>query len=196
MPITPVAPIPPVQSRSRGTSELNIPATKPLVFSNSLLINGCQPLKPLAEDTFEHTIKEPCQPLKPLTEFQEAHNNQKLSFGYRHPLKTAWKKGLLPTVKVDIYGHVLTKKNVSLEHIIPVSKGGRTVIDNLALADVRANNARGTKPIAEVITYEQLITYLNQFRNVKNSYINGNDYIRRMKRNAEKKWNFFPSLFD
>ena len=100
-----------------------------------------------------------------------------ITFGYSSPLKTAWKKGLLPTVKYGIYGNKLTKKTVTLEHITPHSKGGKTVLDNLFLADRAANSRRGVKPIQEVITTEQLIRYLVQFIGVKNYYIDGQKYI-------------------
>lgn len=103
---------------------------------------------------------------------------QAVSFGsYQHDLKTAWRKGLLPTVKKGVYGNILTQDNLSLEHIVPHSLGGRTTTDNLFLADKFANSKRGTKPIMEVLTYEQLFDYLQQFVDVKNKYINGKDYI-------------------
>ena len=99
------------------------------------------------------------------------------TFGYSSPLKTAWKKGLMPTVKYGIYGNKLTKKNISLEHIIPHSQGGKTELSNLLLADRIANSRRGVRPIQEVITTEQLINCLVQFIGVKNFYIDGQKYI-------------------
>lgn len=75
------------------------------------------------------------------------------------------------------YGNKLTKKTVSLEHIIPHSQGGKTELSNLFLADRAANSRRGIKPIQEVITTEQLINYLVQFIGVKNFYIDGQKYI-------------------
>ena len=106
--------------------------------------------------------------------------------GYNSPLKTAWKKGLLPTVKKGIYGKELTMKNISLEHIVPHSQGGKTSLDNLFLADAYENSKRGTKPIADFISYKQLHEYLDQFINVKVHDFNGNDYIRRILRSIEK----------
>lgn len=100
-----------------------------------------------------------------------------VSFGYQHPLKTAYKKGLLPTVKFDIYGNYLNKDNVSLEHIVPHSLGGRTVLDNLLLADKRANHRRGAKPLFMYTTQDMIDVYLWQFRGLKNKYINGDHYI-------------------
>lgn len=106
---------------------------------------------------------------------------QAVSFGsYRHDLKTAWRKGLLPTVTKGVYGNILTQDNLSLEHIVPHSLGGKTTTDNLFLADRFANSKRGVKPIMEVLTYEQLFEYLNQFVDVKNKYVNGKDYIYKI----------------
>lgn len=103
-------------------------------------------------------------------------------FGYKSPLKTAWRKGLLPNVKYDIYGNKLTKKNITLEHIIPHSQGGKTKLDNLFLATKEANQKRGIRPIKEIITIENIIQYLNQFVGVKNFYIDGEQYIEGILR--------------
>lgn len=100
------------------------------------------------------------------------------SFGYSSPLKTAFKKGLLPTVKFGIYGKKITPETVSLEHIVPHSLGGKTTLDNLFLADKFENSKRGVKPIEEVITRKNLFDYLEQFIDVKNKYIDGNKYIK------------------
>ena len=108
---------------------------------------------------------------------------QAVSFnGYQNILKIAWKKGQLPTVTKGIYGNILTKDNISLEHIVPHSLGGRTILDNLMLAEAKANSRRGIKPIMEVISYEQLFDYLNQFIGIKLKKFNGNDYIIKILR--------------
>lgn len=98
-------------------------------------------------------------------------------FGYSHPLKTAYLKGLLPTVKRGIYGKKLTKKTVSLEHITPKSQGGKLTWDNLFLADRFENSKRGVEPIENYITKYSLIKYLAQFIGIKNKYIDGDAYI-------------------
>lgn len=96
---------------------------------------------------------------------------------YNSILKTAWKKGQLPTVTRGIYGNILTPENLSLEHIVPHSLGGATRLDNLMLAEAKANAKRGIRPLMEVISYEQLFDYLKQFIGVKLKKFNGNDYI-------------------
>lgn len=112
-----------------------------------------------------------------------------VSFGYSHPIKTAYKKGLLPTVKKGIYGKKLTPKTVSLEHITPHSLGGKTVEENLFLADKFENSRRGVKPIEEFITKKSLLEYLEQFIDVKNKYIDGNRYIKKILKRFEYLFN-------
>lgn len=112
---------------------------------------------------------------------------QPISFGYSHPLKTAYKKGLLPTVKFDVYGNRLTLENVSLEHIIPHSEGGTTTLDNLLLVDKKANRERGTKPIKLFMSKDMIDVYLCQFKGLKNRFINGNEYINKVKNTLLKE---------
>lgn len=108
-------------------------------------------------------------------------NKDSITFGYHHPLKTAWKKGLLPTVTHGFYGEPLTNKNVSLEHLIPRSQGGHSNWANLVLADRQKNWERGVIPIDEVTTVGMLRKYLLQFKDVKNKYIDGNKYIKAIR---------------
>lgn len=100
-----------------------------------------------------------------------------VSFGYKNILKTEWLRGNMPTVTKGIYGKVLTPQNISLEHIIPHSKGGKTVLNNLLLADKWENSRRGTKPLMQVITHNQLYQYLEQFASVQTQDFNGREYI-------------------
>jgi hypothetical protein len=111
------------------------------------------------------------------------------NFQYSHPLKTAYKKGLMPDVKYGIYGKRLTPQTVSLEHITPKSQGGKLTFDNLALADRVENNKRATKPINECVTKEMWIKYLRQFINVKNKFVDGIKYIKGIckKQNIKTK---------
>ena len=99
------------------------------------------------------------------------------TFGYSHYLKTMWKKGQLPQVKRGFYGDTLTLRNVSLEHLHPKSKGGKTELDNLVLASNRLNNARGDKPLIQFIDLKAMARYLDQFRNIKVKGFDGNNYI-------------------
>lgn len=99
------------------------------------------------------------------------------SFRYSHALKTAWKKGQIPQVKYGFYGEKLTKKNVSLEHLKPISKGGKTEWSNLVLADNKINNARGDKPLEQYLNLKAMGKYLEQFKNIKIKGFDGNRYI-------------------
>lgn len=100
------------------------------------------------------------------------------TFQYSHPLKTAYRKGLLPKDIKGLYKVKLTQKNVSLEHGIPASLGGPTTYDNLFLADRVKNRERGIKPLLEVVTKEDIAEYLSQFIDVKNKFIDGMRYIK------------------
>lgn len=94
----------------------------------------------------------------------EAVNIFQMNFeGYRHPLKDLYKEGKMPSVKRGLYGGKLTRGNVSLEHLKPHSKGGKTTWRNLALAERRKNTARGSNPLADFLTWEMLEDYLSQF---------------------------------
>ena len=106
----------------------------------------------------------------------EGANN--VTFQYSHPLKTAFDRGLMPEVKKGLLGHPLTKKNRSIEHIIPKCMGGTLKNDNVALSDRKANMLRGTTPIEQVVTKEMWIEYLRQFINVKNKFVDGMEYIK------------------
>lgn len=100
------------------------------------------------------------------------------NFGYSHPLKTAFDRGLMPEVKKGLLGHPINKKNRSIEHIIPKCMGGTLANDNVALSDRKANMLRGATPIEKLVTKEMWIEYLRQFINVKNKFIDGMEYIR------------------
>lgn len=94
-----------------------------------------------------------------------------------------WKRGKLPTVKVGIYGCKLDKKNLSREHVNPKSLGGSSDNSNIALGDRFINSKRGTRPLNEFTTFENVIAYLLQFVGVKvekngKVIFNGDMYIK------------------
>ena len=98
------------------------------------------------------------------------------TFGYSHQLKTLYRQGKLP-VKYGFYGDKLTQKNVSLEHLKPHSKGGKTELSNLVLASKQKNQARGNADIRNFANKETIIKYLSQFIDVKIKDFDGNKYI-------------------
>lgn len=102
------------------------------------------------------------------------------SFQYKWRVKSAFKKGLLPSVKVDASGRKLTAANVTVDHVIPHSKGGRTTDDNLMLATKEFNNLRGDKPLTDFMTAKGLARYLEQFTDVNLPDFSGNEYINSL----------------
>ena len=107
----------------------------------------------------------------------------KVSFLGVDNVANLWKRGKLPTVKVGVYGTRLTNKNVSREHIIPRAMGGSSENSNIALGDKFINSKRGTQPLKEYTTFENVIAYLLQFVGVtveKNGKIifDGDKYIK------------------
>ena len=105
-----------------------------------------------------------------------------LTFGYSNILKTLYKKGKLPSVKYGFYGDELTKKTVTLEHLKPRSKGGKTELKNLVLASANKNQERAARPLSEMLNWECVGKYLEQFRNVQIDDFNGNRYIQMILR--------------
>ena len=103
-----------------------------------------------------------------------------ISFGYNHPIKKAFDKGLLGKDFKGLYGVKLTKKNRTIEHIKPHSLGGGLNWGNVALADKIMNAIRGIKPIEEFVTFQMWKDYLKQFINIKNQYIDGMHYIKEI----------------
>lgn len=98
-------------------------------------------------------------------------------FGHHHKVKTLYKKGLLPTVKKDFYGDDLTIENATVEHLQPVSKGGKTTDDNVVIATKATNNARGNKPLGDFLIVSAMCAYLAQFKDIKVRDFDGNKYI-------------------
>ena len=114
-----------------------------------------------------------------------------ITFKYNHPLKTLWKQGKLPQVKIGLYNNKLTKKNVSLEHELPVSKGGKSILENYALASREANSERGNDDIKKFLTVDMIRNYLIQFINLivkrdKEVVFDGNKYIQMQINNFKK----------
>ena len=95
--------------------------------------------------------------------------------GYNCEVKTLYKKGLLPQLKKDFYGHEI--KKATTEHLIPKSKGGKNSSKNTVIADATINNLRGDKPLADFINFKAMAEYFEVFRNKVFGNLNGNEYI-------------------
>lgn len=112
--------------------------------------------------------------------------NNEISFGsYQSELKTLFKKGQMPTVKRGLYGDKINVNNVSLEHLLPHSQGGGTILENLALASKDKNNARGDRPLCEVLNWKMLKAYLDQFNFRIKGKFDGEKYKRAIIRTCE-----------
>lgn len=109
-----------------------------------------------------------------------------ISFGYKSILKTNFIKGKLPSVKYGFYGDKLNNKNVSIEHLKPKSKGGKSTLDNFVLASKEKNNLRGNKDIRNFAQRENILNYLYQFMGIKLPNFNGDKYIADIIRTLNK----------
>lgn len=113
------------------------------------------------------------------------NGNNQPTFGYKNILKTLYKKGKLP-VKYGFYGDELNKKNVTLEHLKPISKGGKTELSNLVLASANKNQERAARPLSEMLKWDCVGKYLEQFHNVKRKDFDGNTYIQMVLRTIKE----------
>lgn len=106
--------------------------------------------------------------------------------GYQHPLKSLFKQGLMPTVTHGLYGKPITPSSVSLEHLLPHSRGGRTAYGNLALAHREPNIARGSRHLADFLSWEMLEDYLRQFNFRIQGLFDGFLYQNQIRRTCER----------
>jgi hypothetical protein len=120
---------------------------------------------------------------------QDVFEKQAITFGAKWPkpdLKQLWDKGRLPSVKFGFYGDVLTKENISREHLLPASKGGKKFITNIVLASKAKNNGRSNNDIRDYCNPDIAKEYLAQFRNIKIKGFSGDEYIRQIKITLKK----------
>lgn len=112
-----------------------------------------------------------------------------IPFKYKSILKTEWLKGNMPSVTNGIYGGKLTQKNVTLEHIQPHSKGGKTELKNLALAVDVNNFQRSSKPLSTCLTRDMFETYCKQFEEVKLPDFDGKKYVIDLAKTVDRLLN-------
>lgn len=95
-------------------------------------------------------------------------------------LKKLWLKGQLPEVIYGLYGGILKADNITREHVKPLSWGGKTVLNNTALA-VNINNwRRGNKPLADYLSKQNYEQYLEQFDEILLPNFNGKLYKQNL----------------
>lgn len=112
---------------------------------------------------------------------------QPISFKHKSIIKTLYKNGELPTIVKDIYGKELTADTVTLEHIIPKSKGGKSNLKNYALANAEDNFRRSSQDIMKHTTKANINEYLEQFAGIVKQGFDGDLYIKNIR-------NLFKSL--
>lgn len=113
--------------------------------------------------------------------------NQPTFGGYNFKLKKLYRQGKLPKDLIDMGGNKITQKNLSGDHIIPKSKGGKNTDDNMVIATKQFNSMRGNRPIHEVVTKENLAKWADIYLGLKP--IDGFDfveYVRGVLRNFYK----------
>lgn len=100
--------------------------------------------------------------------------------GYNFKLKKMYRQGKLPKDLVDMGGNRITQENLSGDHAIPKSKGGKTTDENMMLATKQFNSLRGNRPLREVTTKENLIKWVNQYLAL--GQIDGFDFIKYVQK--------------
>ncbi len=110
-----------------------------------------------------------------------------ISFKYSSPLKTEWRKNAVMRehVKYGLYGGELNFNNITLEHLVPHSKGGKTKLNNLALATSLNNGKRSSLPLKENLTKEMFLNYIEQFKGWCAQLFDNKKYITDLANTAE-----------
>lgn len=106
------------------------------------------------------------------------------SFGYSSPLKTLYKQGKIP-LEYGFYGDKLTKDTVTLEHIVPHSKGGKSTLSNYVLSSMNNNFKRGNKPLADYINWEWANEYFKVVEKIKTKRFDGKKYVEDIKKTIQ-----------
>ena len=109
-----------------------------------------------------------------------------LTFQYNSILKDEFKRGAIKLTK-DITGKPINKKNVSLDHTIPKSKGGKSCLANYNLMNRLANMLRGNTPLRDVINLESLLEYILVMLNTDTGKFKGIDYLKEWIPNLIKE---------
>ena len=115
--------------------------------------------------------------VSPTLDTLQAYSN--VSFGYNCELKRLVKKGKIK-LKYSFYGGPLNPKKVSIEHIIPHSKGGKSCQSNYVLCNKEQNWERGNNPIEGYLDWEAAGKYLDQFKGLKVGSFDGDKYIKQV----------------
>ena len=111
------------------------------------------------------------------------------------PIKTAFKDGVLP-LKKGFFGGDLTPKNVSLDHMLAKSKGGKSKLSNYVLTTSENNNLKGDMDIFRFATKENTEQYFKAFEGVKLGKHTGEQYLAMISRTLRELWTKSPITKD
>lgn len=98
---------------------------------------------------------------------QPIQTSQPTFQGYNFKLKKLYREGKLPKDLVDMGGNKITQKNLSGDHALARSKGGKNTDDNMILATKQFNWMRGNRPLKEIVSTENLAKWVNQYMCLK-----------------------------
>ena len=133
------------------------------------------PLKIPPKPSLQKEYNEDIKPI-PLQTIQAYNVNFE---GYSCELKRLYKKGLVK-IKYSFYGGKLNPKRMSVEHVVPRSKGGKSCQANYVFCNADQNSDRGNSPLVHYINWEAVGVYLKQFEGIKIKNFNGDEYIKQV----------------
>ena len=110
--------------------------------------------------------------------------NYKPTFGYSSPLKDLYKKGKIP-LEYGFYGDKLTTDTVTLEHVIPHSKGGKSTLYNYVLSSMNNNHRRGNRPLKDYLNWDWANKYFEIMEKVKTKNFDGKKYVKEIKKTIQ-----------
>ena len=109
-----------------------------------------------------------------------------ISFKYKSILKSYWLEDMLPSVKYDMGGNLLTKKNCTLGHMLAHSKKGKSELANYMLETKGYNMMKSNQPFSKFFSTEAFEAYCKQFEKVNLPGLNGLNYISMITKTAKR----------
>lgn len=120
---------------------------------------------------------------------------EQIPFKRKSILKTEYQKGNIPLEK-DFFGSPLTPKNVTIDHIKPKSKGGKSKLSNYILLTVENNNKKASRDIFEFAKEEDTEAYLNAIENANIDKNTCETYLKNVTRTLRTLWEQSPLTKD
>ena len=114
------------------------------------------------------------------------NNIQPITFGYKSILKQEFLNGNIK-IRKDITGHKIDKKSVTLDHTIPLARGGKSVLGNYSLMNGLINRIRNTDSLKGFIDVGSLLDYIIEMMSVKTENLDGIEYLKEWLPNLRKE---------